>query len=141
MQKDTPEMQEYFRLDEEQQGADSTKFSSGSLKGKAKRGEIVAMTIGIIANDGYPGFSMRNIARRLGIRLAAVQYYFPTKKELLCATIEKTVEGFNNEMEEIADLRNKSPEWRLEAVSRVMLPAPLDPVSNGFFVALCTRDT
>ena len=101
-----------------------------------RKDEIVAMTIEIIANEGYPGFSMRNIARRLNIHLAAVQHYFPTKKELLRATIEKSVETYNKDMEDLAHRDGKSPVWRLEAVARVMLSASLDRVHSGFFVAL-----
>ena len=79
---------------------------------------------------------MRNISRHLNIRLAAVQHYFPTKKELLHAAIEKYVESYDREMEELAHREGETPEWRLEAVTRVMLSASLSPTGSGFFVAL-----
>jgi AcrR family transcriptional regulator len=118
------------------QAPGDAELSTSSLKSETRKDQILAMTVEIIANEGYPGFSMRNIARRLDIHLAAVQHYFPTKKDLLRATIAKSVESYNQEMEGLAHLPEKPLEWRLEAVANVMLTASMDPVSSGFFVAL-----
>lgn len=45
-------------------------------------------------NRGYAHFSMRNVAAEAGMRLANVQYYFPTRSDLVRALMQDTQEHY-----------------------------------------------
>jgi AcrR family transcriptional regulator len=48
----------------------------------------------IIADDGYHKFSLRATAARAGMHLKSLQYYFPTKKQLLIDVVNYTIENY-----------------------------------------------
>ena len=45
-------------------------------------------------NKGYAQFSMRNVAAEAGMRLANVQYYFPTRSDLVRALMQDTQQQY-----------------------------------------------
>ena len=45
-------------------------------------------------NKGYAQFSMRNVAAEAGMRLANVQYYFPTRSDLVRALMQDTQQHY-----------------------------------------------
>lgn len=45
-------------------------------------------------NAGYAQFSMRNVAAEAGMRLANVQYYFPTRSHLVRALMQDTQQRY-----------------------------------------------
>lgn len=50
---------------------------------------------------GLDDVSMRDVAKRLGISLAALQYHYPNKAALLDAFVSQTVEGYRRRIETI----------------------------------------
>ena len=60
----------------------------GYPKGRAKRAEVIQATIVSIAESGFHGASLRDIAERAGISHAGLLYHFPTKAHLLRAVLE-----------------------------------------------------
>lgn len=56
--------------------------------GVARREAILDATVDMIAEVGYHGLSMRDVARRVGISHPGVIYHFPSKEALLMAVIE-----------------------------------------------------
>jgi len=60
----------------------------GYAKGRAKRAEVIQATIVSIAESGFHGASLRDIAARAGITHAGLLHYFPTKAHLLRAVLE-----------------------------------------------------
>jgi len=63
--------------------------SSGYLKGRIRREDIIAAAAALYAEAGYHGSSLREIAKRAGITHAGLIYYFPTKEALLAAVLER----------------------------------------------------
>jgi len=61
---------------------------AGYAKGRAKRAEVIQATIVSIAESGFHGASLRDIAARAGISHAGLLHYFPTKAHLLRAVLE-----------------------------------------------------
>ncbi|MCE1116815.1 MULTISPECIES: TetR/AcrR family transcriptional regulator [Pseudomonas] len=49
----------------------------------AKRAELLAAAIAVIAADGYVGASMRKVAKQAGCTTGAVTYYFANKEEMI----------------------------------------------------------
>ncbi len=54
----------------------------------ARRAQIVACAIEVIAEVGYPQASIRKIADRVGIAMSAVLYHFGSKDNLVDAIVE-----------------------------------------------------
>ncbi|WP_175623997.1 TetR/AcrR family transcriptional regulator [Pseudocolwellia agarivorans] len=55
--------------------------------GKETYKKIIQTTYELISSGSYKDFSMRNIAKHSNLRLANIQYYFPTKEDLVTALI------------------------------------------------------
>jgi AcrR family transcriptional regulator len=101
-----------------------------------RKQEILDAAIYILAIDGYPKFTMRNVAKRVGVRLGTVQYYFSNKRELLQSAIFYTANRWNRKMDEIVTRPNMKDESRLKQVLKIHFASCIEPLTSGFFVAL-----
>ncbi|MBC9251191.1 TetR family transcriptional regulator [Pseudomonas alcaligenes] len=54
----------------------------------AKRAELLAAAIAVIAREGYSGASMRKVAQHAGCTTGAVTYYFANKEEMVSAVAQ-----------------------------------------------------
>ena len=104
--------------------------------GDARREEILDTTIEVLANEGYSSVSMRGIAERIGIHLATLQYYFPTKRDLLKSTIERSISSAVREMDELISTPTSDPKKVLRKALRAHLEACQNPIISRLFVAL-----
>jgi AcrR family transcriptional regulator len=59
-----------------------------------RREEILRTAASVFAERGYHGASMRDIAARLGVRQAAIYYYYPSKTAILEAICREGVMHF-----------------------------------------------
>lgn len=57
-------------------------------KGRERREAIIRTTLEVFSHLGYRGTSLRGIANEVGISAALLQYYFPTREELLTSVIQ-----------------------------------------------------
>ena len=69
-------------------------------KGLQRRAEIVDVAKQRLIARGLEGFVLRDIASELGITHGNLQYYFPTKNELLKAIFDDEVEQFTSAVRE-----------------------------------------
>ena len=125
--------------------ASGNKKSNKSWYAKSEKriNKILDATISIIALDGYHDFSLRNVANRVGCGLGGVQHFFPTKKELLKAALERDIQRYEEEMDNIAQAPNMPAKSKFTKLVRVHYAASMDPMVSGFFLsfwALCTHD-
>jgi AcrR family transcriptional regulator len=58
--------------------------------GRATAQRIIEAARALLLNQGYAGFSMRNVAAGAGLHLANVQYYFPNREALIRAILADT---------------------------------------------------
>jgi AcrR family transcriptional regulator len=75
-----------------------TKKPRTSHKGQQRRQEILDTARSILVDEGWEAFSMREVATRLGIRHGHLQYYFPTKQDLLVALYDAEVSAYTSGM-------------------------------------------
>lgn len=66
----------------------STQASQESFTRSARKAQIVAAAIDLIAEVGFAHASIRKIADRVGIAMSAVLYHFGTKDNLVDAIVE-----------------------------------------------------
>jgi len=95
---------------------------------KDRRAEIISAAQSLLANEGAGALTLRAIANEVGIKLASLQYYFPTYAALVEAMADKTVETYSDGLllEAHADA---SPEIRL-AQALNWFASPADPDSD-----------
>lgn len=63
-------------------------------KKRDTKNRILAAAEELLLSRGFQGFSYHHISERLGIRNAAVHYYFPTKNDLGLALVERNRDFF-----------------------------------------------
>jgi len=60
-------------------------------RGQHRADEILAAARAVMVEDGYAALTTRKVAERVGIRQSNVQYYFPTKVDLVRALFEASI--------------------------------------------------
>ncbi len=89
-------------------------------KGELRRGEILAEARKVLVDDGYDRFVLREIATRVGVMLGNLQYYYPTRDDLLEAVVR--AEFARNQAEVVAIAAGPGgPEVRLAAIARRLI--------------------
>ena len=68
--------------------------------------EILDAAVALVEEVGAENFSARKVAERSGLKLASVQYYFPTRAALVRAMIEYWIDDYHDRL--IAKLTGQS---------------------------------
>ncbi|MDH4556237.1 TetR/AcrR family transcriptional regulator [Pseudomonas sp. BN417] len=85
----------------------------------AKRAELLAAAITVIAQEGYAGASMRRVAQHAGCTTGAVTYYFANKEEMVGAVAQNLFDRVDALLEinrEQLDIKSLIEQW-LEWIS------------------------
>ncbi len=56
-----------------------------------RRSELILAAFHAIAEKGFEGLRVRDVAQQVGINGATLHYYFPTKEDLIQAVVEYTI--------------------------------------------------
>ncbi len=59
-----------------------------------KKSKLIDSAKNLLSENGYSNFSMRTLSRDCDMHLKSLQYYFPTKQELINEVVECTVKEF-----------------------------------------------
>jgi AcrR family transcriptional regulator len=82
--------------------------------GLSAKEQIVRAAADSLLENGYAGTSVRSIASRAGVAIGNLQYYFPTKSELLIEAwrhlTERSVEELRTSLNQMTD-----PIWLIES--------------------------
>lgn len=70
---------------------------SGS-KGRRRRQQIIDVSKDVLVSRGYDGLVLREIAKKIGIKHGNLQYYFPTKDDLLIAIFDQELKKFTDSL-------------------------------------------
>ena len=87
--------------------ADERRERGPYLSGLARREAILDAAVEVLADFGYHGMSLRDVARKVGISHPGVIYHFPSKEALLMAVIdryERNAGLFSPEFEQLQGL-------------------------------------
>ena len=71
--------------------------------------EIVLAARLLLAREGEAGFSLREVAKKVGIKLASLQYHFPTKASLVEAILNYTVDTYIAELQSLPSFIDGNP--------------------------------
>lgn len=121
----------------------STNQKSGSrpgtavqAKGQQRVDEILDAATAILVEEGYAQFSTRKIASRVGIRLSNVQYYFPTKQDLLQALLQRSMDRYYAALTEKLAAGPRTAKARLRYSVDYVVRSHEDPRNIRFFTEL-----
>lgn len=95
-------------------------------KQKAKAAAIVAVARTIFIEDGFANFGLRRVAAASGMRLANLQYYFPTIDDLLGDTVSSLLDHYVEGVKRIAGSEG-APSARLVRTIEYLLEAVQQP--------------
>jgi len=65
-------------------------------KGNKTRQTIIAEARRILVDEGFENFVLRKIAKNIGIRPGNLQYYYPTKKDLLWEVLTPEIDKYED---------------------------------------------
>lgn len=84
-------------------------------KGQQRRRQIIEVAKRILINSGPDGLTLRDVAEQIGITHGNLQYYFPTKNDLLMAIFDQEVEKYTKGMR-VAASQSSTKKGRLDAI-------------------------
>lgn len=110
-----------------------------SATSEKRRQELVLAAYRQIAERGFEGLRTREVAAAVGVNIATLHYYFPTKESLIRGVLEHAMGRFRTTLEphgSPADqLRN-----HLRAVRKLLVDEPQLPVVMGELAMRSSRD-
>lgn len=109
------------------------------LSARERTAIILSAAKSIIVREGFSKFSLRYTAEKSGIRLATLQYYFPTKKRLFRAVFEDALREEGERIKRLIRSSDGSAEGILRARVSGQFRANLREETAGFFYQLWAR--
>jgi len=80
-------------------------------KGERRKEQILDVCVQLLVEKGYSELSFRSVAARAGIQIGNLQYYFPTRSDLIRAMLKREIDRYHTEFSDRgADDKAKNPE-------------------------------
>ncbi|WP_432514762.1 TetR/AcrR family transcriptional regulator [Kineococcus sp. SYSU DK001] len=108
-----------------------------------RRAEVLRAARTAFVRDGGAAFSVRAVAKDLGISLGHLQHFFPTRQDLLFGMLDFTTAQYWATYDAFVTVPGDSPERRFHRVVDYFVRDAEDPEVAGFFVefwSLTARD-
>lgn len=104
-----------------------------------RRGELVAAAYKQIAERGFEGLRTREVASEVGVNIATLHYYFPTKESLIRGVLEHAMGRFRTTLEPHGSPKDQLRK-HLRAVRKLMAEQPELGAVMGELAMRSTRD-
>jgi AcrR family transcriptional regulator len=98
---------------------------------------VLALMDEIAGEKGLDAMSMRDVAKRASLSLAALQYHFPTKDALIAAFVEARLASYRNDIAAIRAIGD--PTAGLRSLVLYAIDRTLDPRTDAIFAMLDAR--
>ncbi|MFN8372851.1 MAG: TetR/AcrR family transcriptional regulator [Anaerolineae bacterium] len=59
-----------------------------TLRGDSRRQELILAAYRLIAEQGFEGLRVRDVAEQVNVNIATLHYYFPTKEDLVSGVVD-----------------------------------------------------
>ena len=109
---------------------------SKTKKGKERRKQILEACKRVLAKEGCMRFQLRNVAVEAGLSLSNVQYYFPTKEELVKGLGDDIEEFYIQEASKIYGSQDETPINRFLIMMDYLINMVKDPETRYFWIQL-----
>ncbi|WP_395822199.1 TetR/AcrR family transcriptional regulator [Devosia sp.] len=100
-------------------------------------GRVMTLMSEVALEKGLDALSMRDVAKRAGISLAALQYHFPSKDVLIAAFVDAMLNGYRKEINVIRSASDQDEELRNTIIFAVS--QTLDVQTGSIFAMLEVR--
>jgi AcrR family transcriptional regulator len=110
--------------------------NSASARGQETAATILEAARDVLIEEGYPSLTMRNVAKRAGMTVGNLSYYYARRDDLLHDLLEAVIQGYVEDFDRIVEDVERSPEERLEAMIRFVVGDLATKETTGFFPAL-----
>lgn len=105
-------------------------------KGRRTAAHILEQSTQVLMRDGYSQFSLRRVAQAAGVTLGNLQYYFPTKPDLVEAMLIHVIEGYVETFDRLMAEVEGRPEEQLTAVLSYVIRDLTNPRTTVLFPEL-----
>ena len=97
-------------------------------KGRRSVDEILDAATALLAEDGHAALSTRKVAARAGMRPGNLQYYFPAKRDMVRALLERYLERSLEQLADRMERGEQTPEARLrQAIEGILSQQHSEP--------------
>ncbi|HWA61483.1 MAG TPA: TetR/AcrR family transcriptional regulator [Caulobacteraceae bacterium] len=99
-----------------------TRKGSGVYQaGRDRVGQILDASLDILIESGYQALTLREVARRCGVQLGAVTYYYKGRNDLLQDVLNMVLAPYGENFRVIREAPDLSAEQKLERLIRLLL--------------------
>lgn len=85
-----------------------------------RKSEIVLAAAALLEEHGEAGFSLREVAKVVGMKLASLQYHFPNKAALMTAILNRVMDTYLGEIEAAVASAGNDPVQQLKSAARAL---------------------
>lgn len=85
-----------------------------------RKAEIVLAAAALLEQRGEAGFSLREVAKTVGMKLASLQYHFPNKSDLMAALLNHIMDAYLDDVETAISSAVDDPVEHLKAAARAL---------------------
>lgn len=110
--------------------------NAASARGEQTVAAILEAARDVLVEEGYPSLTMRNVAKRAGMTVGNLSYYYAKRDDLLHDLLEAVIQGYVEDFDRIVEDVERSPEERLEDMIRFVVGDLSTMETTGFFPAL-----
>jgi AcrR family transcriptional regulator len=89
--------------------------------GQERVAQILETALDILIDSGYQAVTLREIARRCGIRIGAISHYYKSRSDLVQDLLNSVIASYLDSFNAIRDAPDVSAEDKLEQVIRLIL--------------------
>jgi AcrR family transcriptional regulator len=82
--------------------------TSETARPRTRKDEILEAARRILIEEGHHRLTLRNVAENVGIKLASLQYHFPTKTELITALMDSGNDSYQSLLESLLGVVDSS---------------------------------
>lgn len=105
-------------------------------KGQKRVADIMQTAVSIVSESGWHALTLRDVARKTGMRLGNLQHYFSSIEALVEATLHHTLATYLTEVQRRNESFPEDPQARFGAHLRFLLNDITQPDTNAFFFSL-----
>lgn len=112
-------------------------------KGHERAESILEAATDTLVEEGYAGLTLRRVAQRAGLSMGNLQYYFPTKQDVVRALLSRYLETATRRVRERVEGGGSEPRERLRHALDAILEDQESPRHCQLFAelwALAARD-
>ncbi|MGI9284489.1 MAG: TetR/AcrR family transcriptional regulator [Pseudomonadales bacterium] len=107
------------------------------MKPEVRRALIIEAAQSLLLSQGFSALTLRNTAEAAEIRMATLQYYFPSREALFKQAFQDIVDNaWNDVMDKIDRIDSSEPEARLRCYVKSMCDASRNGPLVGCFIEL-----